>query len=297
MNKFSIDSEVRADKKGYEFLASLYCAIDRCDIREPVLDFGSCRRFDANLASVLGAIISFLSEKNKEVYITRPVYAGVRRTLSRNKFLRAYAVETDNEEKDTYITYQKFSISEQNEFKEYIKNKLVNNVMFPLHTEKAGQYIVEHIYEIYANAIMHGDCTYVHCCGEFLGDSRPTLDMTLVNCGTTFYERVNTYMLSKNLEQKTPCECILWATEEGNTTKDVPGGLGLYTIRDFIQQNDGGLQIISANAMFEYRDGCSTTTELENYFPGTIVNMKFNVDDNKIYYLTTEEKVNIDKIF
>lgn len=298
MSKFSIDSEVRADKKGYEFLASLYHAIDECDQKNPLLDFDSCKRFDANLASVLGAIMLYLSEKNKEVFITRPAYAGVRRTLSRNKFLRAYSVDTKNEEKDSYIMYEKFSTSEQDEFKEYIKDNLVNNKLFPLHTEKAGQYIVEHIYEIYANAIMHGDCAYVHCCGEFITEgSKSTLDMTIVNCGTTFYERVNTYMQSRGMEQKTPCECILWAIEEGNTTKDVPGGLGLYVIKEFMHRNNGGLQIISANAMFEFREGYTHITELDNYFPGTIVNMKFNVADPNIYYLGPEDKVNIDNIF
>ena len=70
-----------------------------------------------------------------------------------------------------------------------------------------------------------------------------------------------------------------------------------YTIKDFIHQNKGVLQIISANAMFEYRDGQPYTTELDNYFPGTIVNMKFNVDDRKIYYLGPEDKVNINNIF
>ena len=145
---------------------------------------------------------------------------------------------------------------------------------------------------------MHGNCAYVHSCGEFIaGDSYPTLDMTIVNCGTTIHERVRTYLRVKGIEQVNSCESLLWAIEEGNTTKDVPGGLGLYMIKDFIRRNGGGLQIISADAMFEYRDGEAFTTILDNYFPGTIVNMKFNVNDKKIYYLGPEDKVNIENIF
>lgn len=298
MGRFYIDNEVRTDKKGYESLALLYHEIARCEDRELLLDFTFCKRFDANLASVLGAILSYLAEEGREVFITNPTYAGVRRTLSRNKFFRAHLVETKNEERGFYIMYKKFSISEHDLLKKYIKDELVNNKFFPLHTEKAGEFIAEHIYEIYVNAIMHGDCAYVHSCGEFItGDSYPTLDMTIVNCGTTIHERVNAYLKTKGVEQNDPRESILWAIEEGHTTKDVPGGLGLYMIKDFIRRNEGGLQIISANAMFEYRNGRGSTTILENCFPGTIVNMKFNVNDNKIYYLGPEDKVNTENIF
>lgn len=298
MGRFYIDNEVRADKKGYESLVLLYHKIAKCEDRDLLLDFTFCKRFDANLASVLGAILSYLAEESKEVFITNPTYAGVRRTLSRNNFLRAHSVETKNEERNFYIMYKKFSISEHDQLKKYIKDKLVNNKLFPLHTEKAGEFIAEHIYEIYVNAIMHGNCAYVHSCGEFItGDSYPTLDMTIVNCGTTIHERVRAYLRIKGIEQVNSCESLLWAIEEGNTTKDVPGGLGLYMIKDFIRRNGGGLQIISADAMFEYRDGEAFTTILDNYFPGTIVNMKFNVNDKNIYYLGPEDKVNIENIF
>ncbi|MBE6311451.1 MAG: hypothetical protein E7080_10440 [Bacteroidales bacterium] len=286
-----VSNIVKTNAEGYEHLISLYQDLLKSDDNVVQCNFYNCVDFDANLASVLGVLLDLLVEKGKAVYITRPKGKHVRRCLARNKFLKAFDIETDTEDKERYIQYNKFSTSDSTDFKEYIKIGLIDKQKFPMHTEQAGKYIVENIFEIFANATTHGDCEYVYCCGEYKDNCNPpVLDMTIVDCGNTIYKNVNTFL--RNRQNFSPCEAIRWALKEGNTTKSNTGGLGLAQIESFIRQNKGELQIVSDRGMCELKNGVWNDITLENRFPGTIVNMKFNFEDTKLYYLKTEVDFN-----
>jgi len=71
----------------------------------------------------------------------------------------------------------------------------------------------------------------------------------------------------------------------GNTTRtgDIPGGLGLKRLRDFIQQNDGQLHIVSGNGCWIQRDGKLDTMALSCPFNGTLINLSFNTLDDNLY--------------
>ena len=139
---------------------------------------------------------------------------------------------------------------------------------------------------------MHGKTEYVHSCGEY-NNNLHTLDMTIVDCGLTIPHNVNTYLLRKGKPALDSCDAIKWAFVNGNTTKDTPGGLGLAILKQFIELNNGCLQMISGDAFLEFNANGVESQLLNTQFPGTIVNMKFNFDDDK-KYLMAEER-NIDK--
>ena len=63
---------------------------------------------------------------------------------------------------------------------------------FPSHSELAGEKILESIYEIYANAVSHGETKYVYSCGEYK-EMTCVLDMTIVDCGVTIPMKVNDF--------------------------------------------------------------------------------------------------------
>jgi hypothetical protein len=117
--------------------------------------------------------------------------------------------------------------------------------------------------------------------------------MTIVDMGKTIKANVNDY-LKTNL---TGCDAIQWALVDGNTTKtgNVPGGLGLSIIFEFIKLNKGKVQIVSADGYWEYRKGETEYKLFENPFPGTIVNIEFNLDDSDYYQLV--EEISLDDIF
>ena len=95
-------------------------------------------------------------------------------------------------------------------------------------------------------------------------------------------------MQQRGQQQLSSVETIRWAFKEGNTTKNAPGGLGLAILKDFMALNEGEIQMVSGDAMIEYKKGEFYETPLVKAFPGTIVNLKFNCADQKSYSLKNE---------
>ena len=87
-----------------------------------------------------------------------------------------------------------------------------------------------------------------------------------------------------------PEEAIEWATRESNTTKreNIPGGLGLKLLREFIDLNHGRLQIVSDAGYWRRRSQRTTTARLEHPFPGTVVSVEINTADQNSYGLSSE---------
>lgn len=86
------------------------------------------------------------------------------------------------------------------------------------------------------------------------------------------------------------CTAIQWALTEGNTTKtgNQPGGLGLKLIKDFIQINQGKLQIASQFGYYEFSAGGESYQEMHNDFPGTCIYIEINTNGSSSYCLKSE---------
>lgn len=293
----SVPRTVKSDKDGYEFLASLYPKVIGAGADEVYINFSECTDFNGNLASALGAILDRFVLMGLKVLLSTPSSKKVRRALSRNHFLRAWEISTAIEDRENYIEYQRFkSDGPSQEFKRYVDDGLLHKKHFPKHTAKVGAAITENIFEIFVNAITHGETQYAYSCGEY-DEHNEVLEMTIVDCGQTIPGNVNTFFSSKGREELNHCEAIEWAFISGNTTKTETGGLGLAIIKEFIGLNDGEIQVVSGNGMVVYHGNNVERFLLLNSFPGTIVNMRFNFSDKKTYFLTSEkDDINFDDL-
>lgn len=278
---------LHTDVHGYNFLANMYSAVLCQEDKEINIDFSYCSSVDGNLASALGATLDIFVSKGYKVWLSRPSEKKVRTVLSRNHFLKAWNVFTQSEDRENYVEYRRFHSNDSSDFKQYIDEGLIHKQRFPRHTELVGEAIVENIYEIYANAIMHGMTDYVYSCGEYKEDEK-ILDMTIVDCGNTIPGNVNSFFRNKGQNELSSCDAILWAFVRGNTTKNETGGLGLAILKEFIGLNKGSIQVVSGNGMIEYKGDVVERYLLKMEFPGTIVNMRFNFDDSKDYFMTSE---------
>ena len=285
-----VPDTLQSDIEGYTFLASILPIVNQNLSKEDdlIVDFSKCSKLNGNLSAALGALLDKSLPLVKNVFITPPLNKTVKRTLARNHFFKAWLVKTQIEEKENYVEYGRFrSDISAFQFKRYIQEGLINKQKFPQHTNLAGEKIVESIFEIYVNAVTHGDTDYVYSCGEYINDKH-ILEMTIVDCGRTIPGNVNDYLVRKKLNGIGDCEAIEWAFISGNTTKSQTGGLGLAIIKDFIELNQGSIQVVSGFGFIEYCGGSVERISLQKSFPGTIVNMKFNFDDNKKYYMKSE---------
>lgn len=290
---FVIQNKVMSDFDGYNSLISLYYAISQNSENEIILDFKNCTKFEANLSAILGAICSISEEQKKTISFIN-LNNAIQKILQKNKFLCNYGWDAVHNTNNTIITFQKFTPYADIEFMDYIRDELLAKPDFPKLSRLLGKKINESIFEIFENARTHGLCKYIHTCGQyFSSESIKRLDMTIVDMGKTIKTNVNDY-LHTNFSGS---EAIQWALAYGNTTKtgNIPGGLGLDIIFEFIKLNKGKIQIVSSNGYWEYRNEETENRLFDKPFPGTIVNIEFNLDDKDSYRLT--EEVSLEDIF
>lgn len=288
-----VQQKVMSDFDGYNSLINLNYDISQNLDNEIILDFKNNTWFEANLFAILGAFRSLAEEQKKRVSIIN-LNTTLQSVIRRNKFLKGSGGVRAPVSKGTIVTYKKFTSYEDIEFMDYILNELLSKPAFPKHSKLLGKKINESIFEIFENARTHGHCKHIHTCGQYYPNKTiKRLDMTIVDMGNTIKANVNDFT-HKNFSGS---EAIEWALIDGNTTKtgDIPGGLGLNIIFEFIQLNKGKIQIVSSDGYWEYSKGETENKLFDHPFPGTIVNIEFNLDDKDYYQLI--EEVSLDGIF
>ena len=98
------------------------------------------------------------------------------------------------------------------------------------------------------------------------------ISLTLSDCGISIPKRIrNKFTMKKDRED---CEIIDWATEKGNSTKNVASsGLGLFDIKSNIIEI-GSLQIISSYGFWEQKkNGSVKKLPLKSPYSGTLIRM------------------------
>ncbi|MFQ5709445.1 MAG: ATP-binding protein, partial [bacterium] len=64
--------------------------------------------------------------------------------------------------------------------------------------------------------------------------------------------------------------------------------LGLKLIRESVELNRGKIQIVSSDGYWEQKQRRVKSDAFEQEFPGTIVNLEFNIDDKSYNKLSSE---------
>ena len=287
---------IKSNFEGYDYLSSLYKDLIDKKSETIVFDFKEVRFIEANLCAFLGSIFEALEQNNNKLEVIN-MDSGISNILRKNNFLIPYGYSPLSDKYDTTLLYKKFTPKEDKEFYKYINEQLLQKPNFPSHSELLGKKITESIFELYVNAITHGHCSFIHVCGQFFPrkHNKP-LYFTIVDKGITIKENVIKYLQNNEM---TSAETIEWAMKSGNTTKmsNIPGGLGLGIIFEFIQKNNGKIHIVSSDGYYEYSNSLIIKEKLKNSFEGTMVNLSFNLSDNKHYSLIEEEKPLFDNIF
>lgn len=245
--------------------------------------------FGANMSAVLGGILDKISNKNTITISSTNI--NIINILKRNFFLANYGYGIEPDRNGTTIKYLKLKPSESRYFNSYIMNDLLSQPNLPQMSSKLKKKIAESIYEIFVNAQTHSCSDFIYTCGQFF-PHKSKIEFTIVDMGLGFKKTIN-----KNFDTSlSSIQAIKWALKDGNTTKkDIPGGLGLSVLTEFIKLNKGKFQIISDDGFYEL--GTSERTEfLDNPFPGTIVNMEFLTNDFHSYDIESKS-YNLDEIF
>lgn len=289
MKLISIPEKIYSDYNGFQFFINLYKQLQDISFSTINIDFRNTIWFEANLCAILGSILNFTQGNFNEVTLSN-LNPQLQNILSRNNFLASFQGTRIPDFNDTTIKYRKSKLTDEQLIYEYLEDELVGKTNFPKLSNPAKNEIIRSIFEIFSNAVIHGDCQYVYSCGQLYPRKEIScINFTIVDLGKTIKNNVNSFLESN----MTGMESLLWAIKENNTTKpkrnNIPGGLGLKIIRDFIRLNNGKIQMVSSDGYWEYIRGKEESNVFNFEFPGTIVNINFNLNDESFYYLEEEK--------
>ena len=284
---------LESNYSGFERIINLYEQIKTINSGD-TLDVDMPPWFDANMCASFGAILSIISNKNVDITIN--CQNQVMKILQKNKFLPNFGFNKPSipDNYESTIEYIQFDITDSNKFKKYVETHFGNDVHgLPKMSHELLRKFRESLYEIFANSVFHSETNQIFVCGQYF-HLQNRLDFSIVDLGIGFHGNINKNM---NLHLS-PKDAIVWAMVENQTTKKggtVPGGLGLKLIKEFIEKNNGKMQIVTYNGYWEFSNGRTTINTFSNKFPGTIVNIEINTADSSYYFL--ESEINPDDIF
>ncbi|MDY0181335.1 ATP-binding protein [Aliarcobacter skirrowii] len=279
MKEYSL-SNVHNDFDGYNKLVNFYSEYKDEFLEDIKLNINIW--FDANLCSVLGSIVDKFSESLNSVNFMPS--DNIQIILQKNSFLSQFGYSSLSDTYHTTIKYLKLKTTDGRFFSDYVENQLLIREEFPTMSDAVHEKISQSIYEMFVNAQIHSETSHIYTCGQYF-PARNTLDFTIVDTGIGFAGRIK-----KNFDLEISSkEAIIWSLKDGNTTKkDVSGGIGLALLKEFISQNNGKIQIITGNSLYQMSNRIEDFLTLDNFFDGTIINMSFKTDDSTSYTFVDE---------
>lgn len=285
-HKISI-GEIHSSKTGFTQLAKAASELDEFLFDAIEADFSACSWFDANMSAPLGVVFAHATDNLNDIKPTglRP---GVEAILTKNEFLTGFGFPERHDTHGTTIPYRRFNAGDERYFAAYL-NKLLRGKGLPKMSEALEGRFKNSILEVFVNATTHSESKLgVFACGQYY-PNKQQLDFSVADAGIGIRRKIYKELGLKMNSDK----AIEWALQEGNTTKKaaVPGGLGLKLIREFIDKNQGRIQIVSDRGYWEFNPNGETLTRLEVSFPGTVINIEINTADTRSYCLRSEQEI------
>jgi hypothetical protein len=268
-----------SDKEGFTKLAKLKNELDKSIGEEFIIDFSGCNLFDANMAAPLQALLA--NKKTSIVGLSKKI----ERLLRKNKFLIQYGyLKLSDRSKTKPLPYQCFQFSERHLFNEYL-NKNLSDKGIPKMSSGLDKKFRQSIFEIFENCVLHSRSNQgIFVCGQ--SDSKKgCLDLTIADAGIGIHANVK-----QKFPSFSPVQSLFWAIQQGHTTKtgSQPGGFGLTLLQEFIERNNGKIQIASGHGYYEFSNGNKRFETLDIAFLGTAINLEINTNDNNHYCLRSE---------
>ncbi len=282
--KFALP-EIRHNLAGFEEIVHLYRELANCRFVTIEIDMTSAGWFDADMCAPFGALLYRLGQLGNQVHLTN-VQPGVEKILSKNGFLSHYGRMLLPDTYGTTIPYQRFDVKDDRFFASYVESRFVRRSEMPRMSPGLVKRFRESVFEIFSNAVIHSQTQLgIFSCGQFF-PKRNRLDFSVADLGIG---------IQCNVKEHTGVdlpahEAIEWATQAHNTTKrgQIPGGLGLKLLSEFITLNGGRMQIVSDSGYWSLEKDQTQSMLLPRPFPGTVVSVEINTSDTQSYALSSE---------
>lgn len=285
--KQSIEHElptIRSTITGYTNLAKLSEATSQLVDCNLIIKFANCGFFDGNMTAPLQVVLEKIVDQGNSIsLIDFPPSVGA--LLCKNDFLCQFGYKKILDINGTTLPHKVFDKSDSIGFSAYLKKNLQGKGI-PEMTEGLGKKFRQSIFEVFQNCAMHAKSKAgISVSGQFYPKEHH-LDLTISDAGVGIRTNVREFLKC----EMSSIDAIKWAMIEGNTTKTgtQPGGFGLKLLQEFIELNNGKVQIISRDGFYEFSGGIKKYHKMNADFPGTAINLQINTSDKKFYRLKSE---------
>ena len=271
----------RTDARTFAAFGELYARAKAHPHQHFPIDCSELTFCNGNLSAALSAIHRQLGEHGKGLQFLnlRPRVRGVLNDTG----LFGVAFQRPRQ---SVIPLMSFAAGESSRFDLYTRKGLENKGL-PRMSPALEQQFFSGIHELFTNFEIHAQSTPGAWASGQLFPQLGRVEMTLVDHGIG----IPTKIIERGFAS-TPHAAIEWAMTGANTTRqgDVPGGLGLKVLREFIRLNGGELTIASHGGFWREAKGHVEVRPLTYPFPGTAATVVVNTKDTQTYLLASEIK-------
>lgn len=184
------------------------------------------------------------------------------------------------------IPYREDNVLDMNGIMDYLTDYWLGRGWVHV-SQRLRDAIVGRMWEIYNNAFEHsGSEIGMFSCGQHYKKDNDLI-LSAVDFGQGIPSKIRTFVDSDPRAQDLPADaCLRWAFKRGNSTcpEGVARGLGLDLLREFIQINQGKLEIYS-NEGYAIIDKDGERYENRDIsFKGTVVHITLRCDENLYHF-------------
>lgn len=306
---------IKDDDLGYDRLLKMANIVFEDPYNHFDFDFSRCAIIEYNAVVMLGALARYVDFLNNQLRISRAMFlsrhnpdvagvmflvdsmnSAVRERLIGNNFLSHFSSgKSANYPSGGYIGYREHNyLLDADKIADHLQNDWLSASKLRL-SEKLKVAIASRILEVFSNAYGHGVSIQdmktmgVYSCGHY-NNKENTLSISVLDFGpgiVTNVKRVKSEIVNS-------VEAMRWALVKGNSTRtdsrlaDIPRGLGLDLLHNFVHVNDGELRIYSNDVKAISTRAAGVAVDMNSeQLNGTLVSIKINCDDR--YYKFTSE--------
>lgn len=264
---------------GFAQVAELYEFARHAPGEVVAVNCNAVRWVDANMAAALAACMLKLRREDRKVLR----FIKLRQDIK--CILEDAGLFIGGRPRQSNIPLRLFERGHSRRFAGYTHDHLLNKPI-PLMTDAVRGKVLEGIDEIFQNFEIHSRSDLGLYASGQLYPRKNKLEFSLADMGVGIPFNVAS-ALQRPIR---PEVAIDWAMSGRNTTRqlDVPGGLGLKLLREFISLNGGALSVISGAGYWSLTSSGITRAALPLPVLGTIVNISVNTADTNSYQLEDE---------
>jgi len=257
--------------QGYVFFSELHDRTKNCYEEQIVLNFVNTKVFESNLFAILGSIIANLERRKNKIRFVE-MQKPIQNLFNTKKLINGAARKFLWK---SLVKCQQFATDDEDALSEYLESRIFPDRPEIILNQQIKMAVQLCIAEIFRNAFAHSNCKEVFI-AHYFSVYNKKLFVSIVSQGRPFSLLAGT-ILKNRLNGVAGIE---WAVEKGTTSqKDTHKGIGLYTIRQFVKQNQGKIQIMSGNGVWKQVKHRTFTKLYEKEFPGSIVTLEFNLEE------------------